>query len=397
MADLEPDPADAAAWGGTGRSISLWIDDEDWDEKDLPKRPWLIPGTTLRGSVTLLSGPPSAMKSSLILSLSVAMALFKDFGSHFCPCCTAKTIVYNTEDDLIEQRRRLSATLRYFGAKPIDIRGKVIRIGPKDIGTLFERDGDGKIRKTNAMDALVELIEREKPGTLAVDPLAELHNVEENDNTALRTIIAEFRKLAIAFNMAVIVLHHTRKGSGQAAGDPDAARGASSIIGAVRVAMTLTGMTEADAEELGLPSTHEARSFFVRLDDAKSNYAPLRSARWFEKVAYLLDNGEEVTAAVPWMPLPPKNASLSDLLTLAAAIERGAPDGQPWARKLERGNERSVLALLVEHGFTTKEAQEIVLAKLQAEHGVSVGSYKKPDRKFAMGLRIGDKPVAAWK
>ena len=97
------------------------------------------------------------------------------------------------------------------------------------------------------------------------------------------------------------------------------------------------------------------------------------------------------------MPLPPKNASLSDLLTLATAIERGAPDGQPWARKLERGNERSVLALLVEHGFTTKEAQEIVLAKLQAEHGVSVGSYKKPDRKFAMGLRIGDKPVAAWK
>jgi hypothetical protein len=39
MADLEPDPADAAAWGGTGRSISLWIDDDDWNEKDLPKRP----------------------------------------------------------------------------------------------------------------------------------------------------------------------------------------------------------------------------------------------------------------------------------------------------------------------------------------------------------------------
>ena len=41
------------------------------------------------------------------------------------------------------------------------------------------------------------------------------------------------------------MVHHTRKGIG-APGDPDTARGASAIIGAVRSALTLMGMSEDD-------------------------------------------------------------------------------------------------------------------------------------------------------
>jgi hypothetical protein len=160
--------------------------------------------------------------------------------------------------------------------------------------------------------------------------------------------------------------------------------------------MTLTGMSEDDAAALGLPTSPEARSHFVRLDDAKSNYAPLRTAQWFEKLASLLDNGEEVAAAVPWAPPAAKKASLNDLVTLAVAIGRGAPDGQPWARKLD-GSERSVRILLAEHGFATKDNQEETLRRLEAEHGVSIGEYKKPDRHYAQGLRVGDKPAAVWK
>jgi hypothetical protein len=95
-------------------------------------------------------------------------------------------------------------------------------------------------------------------------------------------------------------------------------------------------------------------------------------------------------------PPAAKKASLTDLLTLAVAIARGAPDGQPWARKLD-SSERSVRILLAEHGFTAKDSQEATLRQLEAEHGVSIGEYKKPDRHYAQGLRIGDKPAAAWK
>ena len=163
------------------------------------------------------------------------------------------------------------------------------------------------------MDTLHTLISMKRPVMLIVDPLAELHNCEENDNTALRAIIAKFREMAVEFEMAVVVLHHTRKGAGQSPGDPDAARGASAIIGAVRVAVTVTTTSEDDAKAFGLSTDLEQRSFYVRMDDAKSNYAPLRSAQWFEKVAYELTNGDIVAAAVPWKPPEEKIASLNDL------------------------------------------------------------------------------------
>ena len=59
-------------------------------------------------------------------------------------------------------------------------------------------------------------------------------------------------------------------------------------------------MSEDDAEALGVAKDRMTRSSYVRLDDAKQNYAAIGDARWFEKVVYALDNGEHVPAAVPW-------------------------------------------------------------------------------------------------
>ena len=69
------------------------------------------------------------------------------------------------------------------------------------------------------------------------------------------------------------ILHHTRKGGAGSAGDLDRARGASAIIGAVRVTLALCGMSEDDAKSFGLSTDALARSNYVRLDDAKQNYA----------------------------------------------------------------------------------------------------------------------------
>jgi hypothetical protein len=375
---------------------AVWLDSEDWDEAAIPRRPWIAPGYALRGAVTLIAGPPSAMKSSMALAWAASVALGRDFGP-FHPVLQGPVIVYNVEDDADEQRRRLSATLRLFGATPADIKGALHRAGPAAIGTLLERGDDGRIRLTAAMTNLDEMIDALRPVMLIVDPLAELHTVEENDNTGLRAVIATFRERAVRYNMAVAVLHHTRKGAVQSPGDPDSARGASSIIGAVRVAVTLTTMSEDDAQRFGMPTDIEARSRYIRMDDAKSNYAPLRSAQWFEKQPYELANGDTVPAAVPWSPPEAKVASLGDLLALAAAIERGSPSGAPWSPKLSR-DARSVRALLARHGFNGKEAESKTLAKLESDHGMEAGIYRSASRRApASGLRIGGKPAAEWK
>ena len=208
----------------TAEAAAIWIDSGGWDEASIPRRPWITPGYLLRGSVTLLTGPAAALKSTAVLGWGTSLALGADFG-RFRPVKPCKLIVYNVEDDRDEQRRRLSATLRQFDATPDDIIGKVFRVGPNSIGTLLARDSDGKLMFTPAMAAVEKLITAEKPDVLIVDPLAELHSEEENDNTALRAVIAAFRALAVRYQMAIVILHHTRKGSALSPGDPDTARG----------------------------------------------------------------------------------------------------------------------------------------------------------------------------
>jgi hypothetical protein len=396
---LNPDPLgtldEMNARGRAGDTSPLWIDADAWNEAEIPRRPWVAPGYALRGAVTLVCGPPSTLKSSLMLAWASAIALHREFGG-FHPTAPGKVVVYNVEDDSNEQRRRLSAALRQFGAKPLDIENKVVRVGPHSIGTLLTRGDDANVQFTSGMQNLVELVAAVRPALLIVDPLAELHDVEENDNTALRAVLAMFRAVAIKYNMAIIVLHHTRKGSAASPGDPDIARGASAIIGAVRIAVTLTTMSENDAEAFGMPSYHTSRSNYVRMDDAKSNYAPLRSAQWFEKVPYRLDNGETVPAAVPWTPPEAKIASVTELAALKTAIEKGCPTGQPWSAKLSR-EPRSVRALLEQHGFHGGDAQKGALDELVAEYGMTTALYRKPlNRAKASGLRIGGKPAADW-
>lgn len=385
--------ADAAA---AASIAAIHVDCAEWDEAAIPPRPWIAPGFLLRGAVTLLAGAPSALKSSTSLGWGASLALWQRFG-RFHAAKPMTCIVYNVEDDADEQRRRLSATLRQFDAKPADLGGRLFRVGPSSIGTLLARDDEGKLVFTPAMDALEKLIVDARADVLIVDPLSELHSEEENDNTALRAVIANFRSLAVRHRMAVVILHHTRKGSSLSPGDPDTARGASSIIGAVRVALTLTTMSEEDAAGFGLPKDFKVRSGYVRMDDAKSNYAALREAEWFEKVAYLLDNGDTVAAAVPWNPPSAKVASLADLLALVTAIERGAPNGEPWSPRLSK-DARSVRALLIEHGFVGDEAQKATLARLQAEYAVASSTYRSfTTRHDAAGLRVNDLPRAAWK
>ena len=192
-----------------------------------------------------------------------------------------------------------------------------------------------------------------------------------------------------------MILHHTRKGGSASPGDPDIARGASAIVGAVRIALTLTPMSEEDARAFGLPTDAKTRSPFVRLDDAKQNYAPIRDAEWFQKMPHRLDNGEIVPAAEPWAPPPQKQASQTDLASLAIAVARGTTAGEPYSRKLS-SDARSIRPLLEEYGFHG-DAQRAALERLKAEADVAVGRFRQTGRRHeAQGLHVGFQPAAEW-
>ena len=382
--------AKAAASSG-----KLWTDSDTWDEAIIPPRPWLARGKLLRGSVTILSGAGGVSKSSLAVAWAVSLAFGQTLG-RFIPECQGTTLLLNAEDDRDEQRRRLSATLRAFGKSTADPGlSRIIRAGVEGVSTLIQKDKEGKFTSSPAMVAIEELVRQRKPDLIVFDPLVELHDADENDNSSLREVIARFRELARQSNAAVLLIHHSRKGSGASPGDPDTARGASSIIGAARVVVTLTGMQQHEAAQFGLSGA--AACHYFRADVGKSNYAPLHGGEWFERQAFDLANGDSVAAPVPWQP-PQDAAGVETIDAIVAGIGQASPTGEPWSPQLTRGNMRSVINLFIEHGVTTKAGQQKLLVDLTSRHGVVSRLFQDGNRNTVKGLRTaGGMPAAAWK
>lgn len=350
MGGGEPKPEDprptGEAWDEAApkaaRPNPLWIDADAWDASTIPPRPWVVPGYLMRGSVSVLSGQGAGGKSSLVVGWTVALATGEAIGE-FAPPAPCIAVNYNVEDDQQEQLRRYSAGLMAVRKAPTDIAGRVIRCGPRTIGTLFQRDpASGRVMATEAMDALETLCMETQADVLICDPLAELHNAEENDNTAMRAIIAAFRGLAARLGIAVMILHHDRKGN-NAPGDMDRMRGASAITGAVRVMLTLTTMSQEEADKFGIPPEDRRRHF--RIDGAKSNYAIATDAEWWRLAPYEIGNREAVAACLPWDPPSTfDGVSMAACVAVLDAIRKGkwgcdVKAADEWAGRLLTAND----------------------------------------------------------
>ena len=359
---------------------ATWFEDGNWNEADIPSRQWIAPGYLLRGAVTLVIGPGGVSKSSLMVAYAVALALGTELHG-MRPKASARSILFNVEDDADEQRRRLSAVLTSVGKAPADIVGKVARVGPRRLGMLLDRHPEtGALRHTAAWDDLENDIERFGPDVLFLDPLAELHADDENANVALREVVAEFRGLARKHQIAVVIIHHTRKGAA-APGDMDSGRGASSIASAARVVLTVSAMQEEDAKGFGLQP--EARKNYFRVDGGKSNYHTLTDCEWFERHAYTLANGDLVAVPLPWTP-PTDRLSLDTRMAIERDVAVGSAAG-PWSEKLS-SDARSIKHLLVQHGIVTAPGQRGVINDLHLAGFVSA-EFRRGNRAIALGLR----------
>lgn len=363
----DADPyASFASGNDDGVSVAIHADADAWDENNIPPRPWIVPGYLMRGAVTVLSGPGSAGKSMLGVLWCCALATGERIG-RFDPHGSHVVLNYNVEDDHAEQQRRFSAALRQMRRRPSDIAGKVIRLWPDGIGTLFEKDAmTGALRATPAMETFERYLATYRPDVVIADPMVELHNAEENDNTSLRAVMAKMRGIAATYRCALALFHHSRKGVVGAAGDPDSLRGASSIVGAARVVLTVLTMDETEAEKIGIRK-EERRSYF-RLDGAKSNYAPIDEAEWFQRVEHQLDNGDKVAAAWPWKPPTPFHDTTSAQLNTALdRISQGFLPGQLYGPSRRGGSSRWCGAVLIRDlGIQDKQAASMIAAWLKS-------------------------------
>jgi hypothetical protein len=162
---------------------------------------------------------------------------------------------------------------------------------------------------------------------MVMDPFVSTHRgVSENSNDEIEQVAEAIRYIAHETNCSIDLVHHSVKShagnSESHAGDMNAARGASALIGAVRILYTLALMSPKTATDLGVPPHLSAR--LIRLDQGKGNYSARDpDVRWFELVTVPVGNPRDAgqgfmiggdTVAVPARWHPPQ-ANHSDTKT----------------------------------------------------------------------------------
>jgi hypothetical protein len=286
----------------------------------------------------------------------------------------------------------LAARLHY-GISLTDVKGWLFYATPKGIKLAEMRNGSRQIGLLET--SLRKSIERRRPDLVALDPFVKLHALEENDNGAMDFVCDLLATLAIEYDIAVDVPHHTKKGQ-LTPGDADSGRGASAARDAGRLIYTLSTMSENEAKSFGIDLEH--RQFYVRLDKGKVNLAPpARAATWFKLVGVPLHNGDdeypngdEVQTVEPWEP-PKLWEGLSSIVLNAALteIDNGVDNGQRYSAA-PAATDRAAWKIVQKHCPDRTEFQCREIIRTWVKNGVLFDDdYDDPvKRKTRKGLRL---------
>lgn len=281
-------------------------------DAEAPRLPWLAANRIMRRNLTSIFAPGATGKSLLMLEWAVAMALGPEAGalSAFCGLEVrerCRVLVINAEDETAVMKLRLGAVCDEFNI-PRELVWRQVKLqSGKDPGSFRFRAAikdarTGEIKSTPEVSELIEYCKAERIDVIIIDPLVRTHTANENDNGEMQQVADIFEHVAVEANAAVVLPHHTKKpgrgGYAEMAGNADAGRGATAIKDTSRVALTLFPMSEAEGEKLHIPA--HTRHRYVRLDDAKMNFALAGpAAEWLMKKTVTLANGEQTGVLAP--------------------------------------------------------------------------------------------------
>lgn len=161
--------------------------------------PWLVRSLWPLAAVGLLAGPPKVTKTWLALDMAISIASGTPCLGRFDVSKPGPVLLYLAEDSLASVRVRVEGICRHRG---LDLAQADLHFITTPALRL-DRD-DHKQR----LFATVELI---RPRLLLLDPLVRIHACDENDAGAVSALLATLRQLQRAHDVAILLVHHTRK------------------------------------------------------------------------------------------------------------------------------------------------------------------------------------------
>ena len=269
---------------GSGLGVSLL---------GIPHRSWLHSTQLIRGEITVIASPGGIGKTSYSLTLSSEVAIGRALLNEKIWGGSSAVLYINAEDGKEELSRRLWALALHHGVTEGDL-AKLCVLGADDYRTqrlsFLRTDRGSTILAQEAFDFLELLLDEVRPALVVLDPLIALcGGGNMNDNAIMSLVMRALKKLAIKFNCALLILHHTRKGGDLSSAE--AIGGASAIVNLARGAFQLVSMTAEEAGANGvLPSQ---KSSYFKVVSSKSNLAPAASnTKWYKLCNITLPNAQ---------------------------------------------------------------------------------------------------------
>jgi AAA domain-containing protein len=267
---------------------------------NIPHRPWLYGRYLLRGEITYEAAPGGVGKTAHTIGMAVELATGIEILGEKIWRNDLKVLYINAEDSRAEINRRVSAFYRAHASKLAGCnldRLSVVGVDDpriKSLSFLRVNEKGATILNEAGVGVLETALQALRPGLLVLDPLvAFCGGGNMNDNAVMAVVSRELKRLATKFDCAILILHHTRKGSrgSDPAAEAEEISGASSIVNLARRAITLKQMTEPETKLLGVMPSEKWQ--YLKLVDAKSNLAP-RSADcpWYRLHSIELPNPE---------------------------------------------------------------------------------------------------------
>ena len=163
---------------------------------------WLVTSLWSEEAVGIIGGEPKCCKSFLALDLAVAVAAGTPCLRRYSVPKPGRVLLYAAEDGLHIIRRRLDGICAAAGLSIADLDLQVITAPTLRL----DLDAD----RSRLDDTIAWL----QPRLLVLDPFVRLHRIDENASGEVAPLLAYLRDLQRRHRLAVIVVHHARKGAG---------------------------------------------------------------------------------------------------------------------------------------------------------------------------------------
>ncbi|PWL18841.1 ATPase [Falsochrobactrum shanghaiense] len=290
------------------------------DPSTLPRREFAFGKHFIRKYVSVTVAPGGLGKTANSIVEALAMASGKALNG-IKPPKRMKVWLFNAEDPRDELERRIMAACIHFNLKQEDIEGHLfLDTGREQELVVAIDDKKGVKIQEPVVEAVVAAIKELGIDVMIVDPFVSTHQVNENDNGAIDKVAKLWAQIADHTNCAIDIVHHLRKQQEGREATVEDARGAVSLIGAARSVRVLNRMTEAQANEAGLP-VPDRFSYFSMIY-GKSNLSALsHKADWRKLESVALGNGRGLTQPQDHAPVVtawawPTSEEVADTLTV---------------------------------------------------------------------------------